>query len=247
MVRKKNKKLAPAQKPFWALSRRAVAGWAVIILFICGWMFVIGVMVGRDESPVKFNIDAPQDDLKPLRDQLDRKHAGRTSRNDDSSAGKTPLDFYEALPENREDVEITAKPQSSEPKAKAKQSAPQDTKTAVKSGKPPAPKIKRSMKRLTRARLKSKPPAASASASQVKSSGKRYTIQVAAFKKAGDADILVAKLKKKGFSAHRAIGKVPGQGIWYRVRVGEYRSKTEANQTLANLKKQGHKPALVVK
>ena len=243
---KKNKKIAPAPKPFWALSRRAVAGWVVIILFISGWMFVIGVMVGRDESPVKFNIDALQDDLKPLRDQLDRKGAGQMSGTDDSASGKTALDFYEALPENREDANISAKPNLSEPRTKVEAPAPQDTKTAVRSGKGPAPKIKRSMKRLTKVRSKSKLQA-SASAGQVKSSGKTYTIQVAAFKKAADADILVAKLKKRGFSAHRAIGKVPGQGIWYRVRIGEYRSKAEANQTIANLKKQGHKPALVVK
>lgn len=246
MVRKKNKKVSPAPKPFWVLSRRAVAGWVVVILFIGGWMFVIGVMVGRDESPVKFNINSLQNDLKPLRDQLDKESAGPTSRNPDSGAGKTDLDFYEALPENREDANITAKPQPSEQKLDVEPSIPKKAITKKPPGKRPAPKTKQSMKRLTRSRPKPKPQA-STSASQVSPTGQRYTIQVAAFKQPGDADKLVAKLKQKGFSAHRAIGKVPGKGIWYRVRVGEYNSRAEARKTMANLKKEGHKPALVVK
>jgi cell division septation protein DedD len=74
-----------------------------------------------------------------------------------------------------------------------------------------------------------------------------YTIQVAAYKQAGDADKLVAKLKRNGFLAYRAIGKVPGKGIWYRVRVGEFKDKSEAGRPMANLKKLGYKPALVEK
>jgi len=65
---------------------------------------------------------------------------------------------------------------------------------------------------------------------------KLYTLQVAAFKAAGDADKLVAELKQEGFTAYRAIGKVPGSGIWYRVRIGEYGSKAEADVELSRLK-----------
>ena len=83
--------------------------------------------------------------------------------------------------------------------------------------------------------------------SKVESAGEGYTVQVAAFKAAGDADKLVAELKQKGFSAYRAIGKVPGQGIWYRVRVGGFKNKTEAGSTIAELKKAGKKPMLVEK
>jgi len=76
---------------------------------------------------------------------------------------------------------------------------------------------------------------------------KPYSVQVAAFKAAADADKLVAELKKEGFSAYRAIGKVPGKGIWYRVRVGAFDSKAQAASTIAKLKKAGKKPIIVDK
>ena len=90
-------------------------------------------------------------------------------------------------------------------------------------------------------------PQASPSIRKVETDAKPYTVQVAAFKTAGDADKLVAKLKQKGFAAYSKFDKIPNKGIWYRVRVGEFKSKAEAAGTLARLKKVGQKPILVKK
>ncbi len=80
-----------------------------------------------------------------------------------------------------------------------------------------------------------------------RSPGKPYTIQVAAFKAAADADTLVARLKQRGFTAYRKFDKVQGKGIWYRVRVGEFKNRAEAKNTIAKLKKAGYEAFFVKK
>ena len=58
-MKKKNKRKDPEfKKPFIVLSRRKIAGWLSLIFFLCAWMFVLGVLVGRGTAPVKFDIAA---------------------------------------------------------------------------------------------------------------------------------------------------------------------------------------------
>jgi len=58
-LRKKNKrKDSEFKKPFIVLTRRKIAGWALLIFFLCAWMFILGLLVGRGTAPVKFDIAA---------------------------------------------------------------------------------------------------------------------------------------------------------------------------------------------
>jgi len=250
-MRKKNKKVSLAQKPFLVLSRRAIAGWLVAVFFVCAWMFGIGVLVGRGTSPLKIDISELQKKLQFARDELKKKEQAQIPQKPDPAKGKPELEFYESLKKNGDDAEI---PEVPPPPLIEKEIEPAPPKI-------PANPKKESKKRLTKTRKmiteqtapsekesaeKSKPQPA-APESRAQPAGKPYTVQVAAFKAAGDADKLVAELKQKGFSAYRAIGKVPGKGIWYRVRVGEFNTKAEAGSTIAKLKKVGKKPMLVEK
>ena len=174
---------------------------------------------------------------------------GQSQGESDIVKDKTKLDFYEALPEDREDTKIDEKkstrviskkveplPDKKPPETSAKKATQKSTpqeETAVKSGPvkkqaaPPPPKQP------------------VASKSEVRPSGKVYTIQVAAVKAAKDADRLVAQLKQKGYAAYRTISKVQDKGIWFRVRVGKYNSRTDASDTMQKLKKAGMKPIIV--
>jgi len=250
-MRKKNKKVTLAKKPFLVLSRRAIAGWLVAVFFVCAWMFAIGVLVGRGTSPLKIDISELQKKLADAREELAIQELEQAAEKSDAVKDKTELEFYEALKKNREDIDIPEVPSAPLVEKKTEPPAPQT---------PPKPK-KESKKRLTRTQLEAAEPAAApekppaetvlpqppAAQSKTQEAGKPYTIQVAAFKAAGDADKLVAELKQKKFSAYRAIGKVPGKGIWYRVRVGEYPNRAEAGKMLASLKKEGLKPVIVNK
>jgi cell division protein FtsN len=239
-MRKKNKKVSLAKKPFLVLSRRAIAGWLVVIFLICAWMFTIGVLVGRGTSPLKIDINELQKKLDAAMGELKRKEQGQTRVKPDPDQDPPGFDFYESLPQNPEHGEISEVP----PVEK----------------KPPQPK-KSSMKRQTKTQKKipeqaeappKKPaekskPQPTAPKSKAASGAKPYTIQVAAFRTAGEADKLVTELKQKGFSAYRAIGKVPGKGIWYRVRVGEFKNREVAKNTLEKLKAAGQEVMWVEK
>lgn len=226
---KKNKKVSLTKKPFLVLSRAAIIGWSCFIFFVCAWMFVIGVLVGRGTAPVKFDIAGIQKKLEASREDLKNKEQSRSHDKSGIVKDKTKLDFYEALRDNRKDTQIAKKkpPLTIDNQAKKKniqQAKPTESGSAEPSQKPPL-----------------------AAKSKTQPSVITYTIQVASVKDARDADRLVAELKKKGFQAQRVIGKVPGKGIWYRVRIGAYQSRTSTQSTLNKLKKAGLKPIVIEK
>jgi cell division septation protein DedD len=223
-MRKKNKRKEPVfKKPFIVLTRRKIAGWVFVIFFLCAWMFVLGILVGRGTAPVKFDIAAIEKKIEASKKD-DPGQPGKMPTRKDSATlkDKTKLEFYEALKENSEDTKVPALQQ---PKI-IKQKIEKPAKTSQKDA-------------LTKEKV--------AAVKQTSTTGPIYTIQAASVKNAKDADRLIQKLKKSGFPAYRAIGKVPGKGIWFRVRIGEYKSKSEALGVMKKLKKDGLKPILVMK
>ena len=242
---KKNKKVALSKKPFLVLSRRAIAGWLGVIFLLCAWMFVIGILVGRGTAPVKFDIDNLQTKLEDSGKHLDQKQKGQPPGESDIIRDKADLDFWEALPEDRQDATIDEK--KSPPVVSKKVEPSDDKKPAPANGEKATPKSEVPKQTEPKTGFKKKKPAKQpvAAKSQTKPTGKVYTVQVAAVKVAKDADRLVAQLKNKGFPAYRVIGKVENQGIWFRVRVGKYNTKSEADAILKKLIKAGQKPIVV--
>ena len=206
---------------------------------------MLGVMVGRDTAPVKFDIKKLQQKQTGSIPEEHTQGPGETPRDPVAVKDKTKLGFYERLPENQKDTTVPEiekqlgdnqkKELTIEKKASASSSKPTTPKADTKKG----PSLKSISK--TKAKDKKKTSAASTK----KPAGPVYTVQAASVKNATDADRLVAKLKKKGFPAYRSLGKVPEKGIWFRVRIGKYNSRTEANKTLNKLKKLGLKPIII--
>jgi cell division septation protein DedD len=259
-MRKKNKrKETEFKKPFIVLSRRKIAGWVGLIFFLCAWMFILGILVGRGTAPVKFDIGALEKKLEASQEGSGGDQ-GKEAAPDKSVTvkDKTGLEFYEALKENKIDPDVPAlqKPEAVKGKIEApdEKSVPRETKkkTTPKAAPPESASKKAGPQ-------KPEPPASSqikkpakkkekvAAVVQTKATGPVYTIQAASLKNAKDADRLVEKLKKSGYPAYRAIGKISGKGIWFRVRIGEYRSKSEARTVMNKLKKDGREPILVMK
>jgi cell division septation protein DedD len=225
-MRKKNKrKQQEFKKPFLVLNRRKLFGWGIGIFFLCAWMFVLGVLVGRDKAPVKFDIKKLQARNSDSSRQPQTLPPDEASPDEVAVKDKTKLGFYERLPEDQKDVKVPEI--KKQPKVEEKSELESGTDAAQKSA----------------ASEKKKKNGATVTPKQT--GGPVYTIQAAAVKKPEDADRLVAKLKEKGYPAYRAIGKVPQKGIWFRVRVGKYPSRSEASKTLQKLKKLGLKPIIV--
>ena len=239
-MKKKNKRKAPEfKKPFIVLTRKKIVGWSLLIFFLCAWMFVLGVLVGRGTAPLKFDLAALEKKLAASgKDASVQEGKARPQKDATSVKDKTKLDFYEALKEDKEDTKVAAlpKPKVAErpvEKPAEKASAPAKTANKSQSSEP--------------AQQKTPPKEKTVAVAKTNTTGPTYTIQAAAVRNARDADRLIQKLKKRGYPAYRTIGKVQGKGIWFRVRVGSYKSKSEARRTLDQLKKEGHKPILVLR
>jgi len=65
--------------------------------------------------------------------------------------------------------------------------------------------------------------------------GKKYTIQVGAFKTKKEAEGLIQNIKKTGYSAYISKADLAKKGVWYRVRVGRFSSSAEAKKKLLTL------------
>ena len=249
-MRKKNKHKEPEfKKPFIVLSRRKIAGWLFLIFFLCAWMFVLGLLVGRGTAPVKFDIAALGKKIEASKkDDLGKQKEMPVQKEAVTVKDKTELDFYETLEENKVDTKVPAlqKPKAVERKIEKPVEKTVSQKRAPAKTDPQKAEPQKS-KPVKTSQKKKSTKGKVAAVKKTHAAGPIYTIQAASVKDPKDADQLVQKLKKSGYPAYRAIGKIPGKGIWFRVRIGKYKSKSEAMGIMKKLKKDGMKPILVMK
>jgi len=197
-----------------------------LLFLLSGWMFVLGVLVGRGTAPVNFDIQALQNELKQLKTSMMNQER-RAMESDSAKAGaKAAFEFYEAL-KKKEQTEAFNVPEKKE----ASQSPRSPTLVSQK-------RISKSNDndKAKRDTLKIKPQAAGATA-----------VQVASTKDEASAAELVKKLKRLGYAGFSVRAVIPDKGTWYRVRVGPYRTKSEAEQMRNELLKDGFKGIVVKK
>ena len=209
----------------------------LIYLFIAGWMFLLGIMVGRDTSPVKFDTQKFQKRLEIIANEFGEKKGTRK---------KIDLKFYDVLdrpvpeegvPPKKKPLEIIPKKETitiadtiSRKTSRKKQTFKQEAnrvKTETKDLKPVEIKTK------TVSLKKSKP---SEKLTDNKVLKGKYTIQIAAYKNFKDAITQMAVLEKKGFSSYRVKGQKDGV-TWYRIRTGSFATYDEAKKIKEKLKK----------
>ena len=228
-----NKEKAPSPKKESSnkQTRKGRLLWVGLTLFVSAWMFVLGILVGRELVPVRFDIEKLQNELAALKETVIKKELDQYKIDSDTDDSKTKMGFYETLKKTGGEAglknDTIERQQKTEPKKiaslKEKKMPTQET--------VPAPEVKTSD--LKKASQNSPP----ADARQERA-GNKFTIQVSSLKDSGIADKLVSRLKKGGYPAYRSIGKVPGKGIWYRVRVGNFNNRFEAGPMLQRLKKE---------
>jgi len=199
--------------------------WIFLIIFVSAWMFVLGVLVGRDTAPVKFDIEKLQKKLVALKEEVIKKEQELFKIDSDEVKNKTDFGFYVALKETKKDknngVGISKKQETKHltknKTVKVKKKAIPDKSKIINNDK---------QKNLTE-------------------TDKKLTIQVASFKDSKDADEMVTRLKKKRYPAYRISNNIPEKGIWHRVRIGFFKDKAEAGNILNKLKKEKFKAFLV--
>ena len=191
-------------------------------------MFVLGILVGRDTAPIRFDIDKLQKELAELRKKTLKEELERFQI-DKKTLEEKPVGFYEELKSARETIEeivLPARPI-------------RENKTPPSPAKKPDPGPAATEASVHASREDPIPPAPDGS------SETQLAVQVASVKGMKEADGLVSRLKGKGYPAYRTIGTVPGKGIWFRVRVGPYAGRSEADRVLDRLKKENFSGFLV--
>lgn len=217
------------------ISRRGMLVWGGLIVFIAGWMFVLGIMVGRGIAPVNLEVGKLEQELADLKAKMLAQEKAKVEAQISGKESNLPeLGYPEALTSAKKEEPFKALPKKPTPTAKPV--PPQPKKKAIKpkpAPKPkpqPAPAVKPAPKPQPK-----RPPSPKPENRTVAQKG-RFSIQVAAVQNAQSAEQLAAKLRKQGYRAYRLRSEVAGKGVWYRVRVGAFEDRGEANRMLAKLK-----------
>jgi len=230
----------------------------VALFLLCGWMFFLGLLVGRGTAPIAFDTEAFQKRLGLM--------AREQEENRDTLA-TLDLDFYEVLKKpvqtRQPNPDQTSLDQSGfDPAGEIfpEKVEPSDGDDLSPEG-VPIIKSRKAMtfnsKAVARQEKKQKgiPGRKKKGRVGTGSGGKtdhaekrapdngstvadlppgRYTIQIAAYKSLADAVQQMKALKSKGFTTYRTMGKT-GNTIWHRVRAGSFESRKAAEKALQKL------------
>jgi cell division septation protein DedD len=229
------------KKPSKTTSRRAKAGWVVAVFFIAAWMFGMGVMVGRETAPVRFDLDQLKKTLESLQRASREPQKNAPPVEPTEMKDKTKLDFYEVLPKNREDADVNLLKPTPPGPASAKPEPPaaktQETPAQARTDKPPTVPASPPAPKTEKPALVPVPPPPPAPAAVAP--GQAFTVQVSAVKSEEEARRMVDRLRQRGYAAHIEATAMPDKSTWYRVRMGEFPTKESARGTVERLQKDG--------
>ena len=226
MKKTTEKKIAPKKRKKYLL-QLTIKGFFLglcLLFLISGWMFVLGVLVGRGTAPINFDIQALQKELLELKESMVKQEKRAMEADAAKNGDKPSLDFYEALKKKEKDEQIQTIEKKILPKPPSK--APLISSKRV------------SKKKDTQTEKKVLPSVKPTPAGPL-------AVQVASTKDEASAKALVKKLKKLGYAGFSIKAEIPNKGTWYRVRVGPYRTRSEAEQMHQELTKDKFKGIVV--
>jgi cell division septation protein DedD len=237
-----SKKNNPAKKSKYQieLSSMSFLFWVVCIVFVMGWIFVLGVLVGRGFLPANSAIA----DLKAQVTKL-QEMVARNKRADQKPQAKEDIDsklgFYDKLESKKEDKkkpfpELPPETPKSEKPVKPADTTVADVKADI------AKKESLAKKQDTAKSAGPDKKVKEAATEPVKAAEKitgpfRYVIQIAALDEKVKAEDMVRKLSGRGVDAYLQETVVKGK-TYYRVRCGKFVTKEEANDYAHNLPKE---------
>ncbi len=244
-----NKKMSKNKKPPQRIPKGASA-W-MLFFVACGCMFFIGVLVGRNTMPVRFDMADLNEKLGRLQKSVLTEDAG--AGEPESPIEQMPFEFYEKLRDEQlytfsDDDEMPLRvikpkfeknPTSSATVAGA---LPEDRQhlAGVKDRKREAPAasgekpVERPESRPVWQEAPHEPP--DQPADRVRGG---YVIQVASLRSEESAEAVRDKFRARGYPAYTQQAVVEGQGRWSRVRIGPYKDKEQARDDIVRLQQAG--------
>ena len=107
MARKATKKQKPARKKKRTpiqLTRKKLFLWLGLAFLAMGWMFTLGILVGRDLSPVRFDMPELKKGLMAWKDEALKQEQERLKVETETLSGNPDLDFYKTLTDKKEEA-----------------------------------------------------------------------------------------------------------------------------------------------
>jgi len=252
------KKTAP--KPIFIINRGNVMGWIFLAFVSCGLMFVLGVLVGRDQAPIRFDIKRLDEKLAHLKQSvLTTKKIkpfdviGNLKKKGMPEVEKTDPHTVSPRYAKKEMTEEPISPEALSPK-------PEKPKPETNSGEPagelrspqsaastaPPPEISGPKPNTSPEPAPVKKPAVSKPRKQapVETTASRhagvegYAIQIASLSDPESAALVRDRFLARGYPAYCRKADVNGK-TWHRVRIGPYPSKEKARKDLKSLTQAG--------
>ena len=189
--------------------------WLLILVLVAGFNFVLGLLVGRGTSPLKFDIPALERELARLREVELQAEIKRFRIAMDGGEGSSTLGFYHEL---KQDDAVRVPVPGPRVAARSTAAAP-----APQTPQPPSPSPK------------APSPAATGGA----------LLQVAALRESQAAEQIARKLRQEGFAVRTVKARVDGQGTWYRVRIGPFATRQAAQDVRERLVRLNFNPMIV--
>lgn len=239
------------EEPLVSFTRPQLAILGASLAAVAALLFAVGYLAGslaEERPPIVEEARPAMKDpyLPPSTKLLDPEKVAQETVVAEEEA-PAPLTFHDRLTENAPPPKPQTAPAPVPPSALAAKPAPPPAPAAVEPKPAPAP-AKTAAKQPAPAPAAKPAPspktAAVAPSAPAAPSGKKLTLQVAAFSSREEANQLVLSLARGKYPAY--VVPFPHQGkTWYRVRVGMYGSPEQANQVAHKLKTERGMAALV--
>ena len=212
--------------------------WSGIVFLAMVWMFTLGILVGRDLSPVRFDVKRLKKELIALKEKALKTDQTHSEIATDNLSEDPELDFYEVLTDRKKEIRRKIKNVKLQPaKSEAKLPEMSETGTTDKNKKP---HVKLSEVHKDKVRL-DKVLTTETAMTDVPAGERPLTVQVASLQDREEASEMVLLLKRKGYEAYSVTLTLPEKGIYHRVRVGRFVDSSEASRVAASLKREGFK------
>jgi cell division septation protein DedD len=253
-------KAIPQRKPStYQVTRKGLIVWGCVFIFAGGWLFFLGVLVGRGLVPPPFEADTFQNELTAQLAEETATAQARLRQGAQEGLPEEPLRIQD-LRQPQVDAEVRVIPREGvtgpngtrlkkrrvPPKKRPLPAVTHPTPggNAETTAAAPAPATD-SAEAAPAAPEESGPASSTDVDTALAGMQAKFTLQVASMRRQSAAARIVKKLQKAGFPAYQTASRPDGNGVWYRVRVGAYETRQAAEAALRQFKDSRYKPIII--
>jgi cell division septation protein DedD len=238
-------KAKPQRKaPTYLVTRKGLIIWGCVFVFAGGWLFLLGVLVGRGLVPLPFKAGAFEEELVVQLAEETATAQAHLRQGAQEGLPEEPLRIQD-LRQPQVDAEVRAIPHegvTGPDGVRLKRRRVPPKKRPLPAVTPPA-----TLGSTGRAEADSAaaPSSEAAVAAALAGMQAKFTLQVASLREQAAAQKIVKRLQKAGHPAYQTTSRPNAGKVWYRVRVGAYETRQAAQAALGKFKGSPYQPIII--